>query len=188
MTRPATLNYGRAARPGLRRVGRVLAAGAASVVTLCCVAWLVADRIMNADYYALKSRIEDLPGLDEIRSRGEVSYPFYLSDRVVDNFELVVAGDPTRRIVLSPTDGMFDGSGDLEVYQIGPHYFVNTMPLNRRVPSAPTMPLPREVRTVRDLIDHYDELLAAIDEWPHGEVTVTDADGSRHEYEIWLRP
>ena len=65
------------------------------------------------------------------------------------------------------------------------------MPLNRRSPSAPSLPLPRQVSTLRDLIDHYDEIAAAIDTWPHDEdnsVTVTDADGTRHEYEIWLRP
>jgi hypothetical protein len=169
-------------------VARAIGLVGVSVIATVALAWLVGDRVVNADYYALKSRLQEVPELSAINSReGDGLVPH----RVIDSAEFIVGGDPSRRIAIDPNDGIFDGSGDLDVWQLGPHYFVNTMPLNRRSPSAPSLPLPRQVSTLRDLIDHYDQIAAAVDTWPHDEddsVTVTDADGTRHEFEIWLRP
>ena len=182
------LAYGRAERARVPRTGQRAALAASALIAALALAWLIADRVVNAEYYALVARLRDVPELTAIHSWHDDGL---LPWRRIDSAEFIACADPARRIAICPNDGIFDGTGDLDVWQLGPHYFVNTMPLNRRAPSAPSLPLPRQVRTLRDLIDHYDELAAAIDAWPHDEhrsVTVTDADGTRHEFEIWLRP
>jgi hypothetical protein len=79
---------------------------------------------------------------------------------------------------------MFDGTGDLHVVQFGRFYFPNGVSLSSGSPVAGVLPLPRPVRKLSDLVDHYDELLAAMEAWPRGPGTVTDNAGRRVHYEV----
>lgn len=183
---PPTLTYGRAAGPDRRRFARPAAVVLLLLAAAAPVGWYLWDHTANAYYYSLRARLDTVPGVTyDIGTReDEDEIEGFGPGRVVQYVEVHIGGDPRRRIALWPDAGTFDGGGELRVVQFGRFYFPNGIPLSPGSPVAGVLPLPRPVRKLSDLVDHYDELLAAMEAWPRGPGTVTDGTGRRHDYEV----
>lgn len=182
-----TLDYGRSTHLDWKRPA------CWTVAALVCLVVIIASmrEVYDWHYYRPLREVEaglaGTPGITYRTFGGDIGDFEYYVDHVV----IHVGGDPSKPIILhQPNARSFEGTDHLTITQFGHLTFEWTRfehagggrsrdgdPWRARGVSAgldigkggrfaSVLPLPREVRTVQDLVTHYDELLAAMEQWP----------------------